>query len=284
MARPLRIEFPGAIYHVTSRGNALLAIYEDDQDRHSFLKALQEVIERYNWICHAYCLMDNHYHLLIETPEGNLSKGMRQLNGVYTQRFNRSHGRVGHVFQGRFKAILLDRESYLLELCRYVVLNPVRTGTLSFPEKYRWSSYRATAGLEKPPPFLTVDWVLSQFGRHRHQAERKYWEFVKAGMDQPSPWDKLQGQLILGSEDSLVKMKSLLGGKAALTEIPRAQRFALRPPLVMALPSGKLKDKEKRNKAVRDAHFRHGYSFIEIARHLGFHYTTISKIVNQKKL
>ena len=156
MARPLRIEFSGAIYHVTSRGNARCAIYEDDEDRRAFLSALDRVMVRFHWICHAYCLMDNHYHLLIETPEGNLSQGMRQLNGVYTQGFNRRHNRVGHLFQGRFKAIVVDRDSYLLELCRYIVLNPVRAGEVSRPEEYRWSSYRATAGLSPGAGFLAL--------------------------------------------------------------------------------------------------------------------------------
>lgn len=128
MARPLRLEFPGAIYHVTARGNARNAIFLDDEDRALFLGGLGEVVTRFGWLCHAYCLMDNHYHLLIETPEGNLSLGMRQLNGIYTQRFNQRHGCVGHVFQGRFKAIVVDRDSYLLELCQYAVLNPIRAG------------------------------------------------------------------------------------------------------------------------------------------------------------
>jgi len=281
MARPLRVGFPGAIYHVTSRGNARLAIYEDDQDRHSFLNTLQDVIERYQWICHAYCLMDNHYHLLIETPEGNLSKGMRQLNGLYTQRFNRRHDRVGHIFQGRFKAILIERESYLLELCRYVVLNPVRTGTVRWPERYRWSSYRATAGLEKPLAFLSVDWVLARFGTRRRQAEVKYREFVRQGVDLPSPWNEVRGQLILGSGEFLKEMKPLLEEKAELAEIPRVQRFAHRPPLNRLFPMSKREGREKRNRTIRNAHLKHGYSLTEIARHLGFHYTTISKIVNQ---
>ena len=126
MARPLRLEFPHALYHVTARGNAQQDVYLDDDDRELFLCVLAEVIDRFRWICHAYCLMGNHYHLLIETPDANLSLGMRQLNGVYTQRFNRHHNRAGHLFQGRFKAILVERYSYLLELARYIVLNPLR--------------------------------------------------------------------------------------------------------------------------------------------------------------
>ena len=160
MARPLRLEFPGAIYHVTARGNARNAIFLDDEGRALFLGCLGEVVARLGWRCHAYCLMDNHYHLLIETPEGNLSRGMRQLNGVYTQCFNRRHGRVGHVFQGRFKAIVVDRDSYLLELCRYVALNPIRAAMVAQIEHYAWSSYPATMGLAECPAWLETDWVL----------------------------------------------------------------------------------------------------------------------------
>jgi len=133
----MRIEFPGAISHITSRGNARLPIFEDHHDRNRFLSILEEVVKRYNWLCHGYCLMDNHYHMLVETKEGNLSLGMRHLNGVYTQSFNRRHDRVGHVFQGRFKSILVEQGSYLLELCRYVVLNPVRAGMVKHAGRYR---------------------------------------------------------------------------------------------------------------------------------------------------
>lgn len=143
MARPLRIEYPGALYHLTSRGNARASIYADDRDRRRFLDVLGEVVESYRWCCHAYCLMPNHYHLVVDTPLANLSRGMRQLNGLYTQRYNRRHSRVGHVFQGRFKGILVERESHMLELARYVVLNPVRAGIVGAPEDYAWSSLRA---------------------------------------------------------------------------------------------------------------------------------------------
>ena len=137
MARPLRIEYPGAVYHVTGRGNERKAIFREDQDRKAFLDTLHAVTLRYHWLCHAYCLMNNHYHLVIETPDGNLSLGMRQLNGVYTQGFNRRHKRAGHLFQGRFKAVVVQKESHLLETCRYVVLNPVRGRRVDRPD--RWS-------------------------------------------------------------------------------------------------------------------------------------------------
>ena len=150
MARPLRIEFAGALYHVTARGNARQDIYEDDDDRRIFLKYLARVCDRHEWLCHAYCLMPNHYHLLVETGKPTLSKGMMYLNGVYTQYYNRQHARVGHLFQGRFKAVLVEKDAYLLELSRYIVLNPVR-GVAKLAKGWLWSSYRATAGLAPSP-------------------------------------------------------------------------------------------------------------------------------------
>ena len=142
MARPLRIEYPGALYHVTSRGDRQEAIFDDDQDRTALLNVLSEVVSRFRWRCHAYCLMGNHYHLMIETPEANLTKGMRHLNGVFTQWSNRRHKRSGHLFQGRYKAILVDRDSYFLELARYIVLNPVRAAMVKHPRLWAWSSLR----------------------------------------------------------------------------------------------------------------------------------------------
>ncbi len=187
MARPLRIEFPGAVYHVTSRGNARADIFEDDSDRELFLKILGQVVKRFNWLCHAYCLMGNHYHLLIETPEGNLSAGMRQLNGVYTQAFNRAHHRDGHVFKGRFKAVLVEKESHLLELCRYVVLNPVRAAMVKQPEEYRWSSYLPTVGKGATPALLTTGWLLANFSTSLPESRRRFRQFVKEGMQGAEP-------------------------------------------------------------------------------------------------
>ncbi|MGD2083746.1 MAG: transposase, partial [Chromatiales bacterium] len=184
MARPLRLEFPGALYHVTSRGDGGEDIYIDDTDRAHWLVVLGQVCERFNWLVHAYCLMSNHYHVLLETPDGNLSRGMRQLNGVYTQRFNRAHERVGHVFQGRYKAVIVQKETYLLELARYVVLNPVRARMVRSAREWPWSSYRATAGQAARPPWLATDWLLAGFGRTRSLAQTAYRDFVSQGKGQ----------------------------------------------------------------------------------------------------
>ncbi len=284
MARPLRIEFPGALYHVTARGNAQQDIFIDDEDRERFLNVLDRFVSRFHLLLHAYCLMDNHYHLLLETPEANLSKALRQLNGVYTQAFNRRHGKVGPVLQGRFKAILVDRDGYLLELCRYVVFNPVRARITRKPDTYRWSSYRASAGLAPVPPFLTTDWLLSQFGKQRAAALRRYRAFVAEGMGQDSPWGQVQGQVLLGGQAFVERLRPGLRDKRLLKEIPRRQRFSARPSLAKLFASGRLTDRDHRNQAIRRAHLEHGYSLSEIGRVVGLHYSTISRIVNQDGL
>ena len=281
MARPLRLECPGAVYHVTSRGNARQAIFLDKDDRESFLGVLASVVARFKWLCHAYCLMENHYHLMIETREGNLSWGMRQLNGVYTQVFNRRHTRVGHLYQGRYKAILVEKEAHLLELCRYVVLNPVRADLVKRPEEWGGSSYRATAGEAKKPVFLEVDWVLSQFGRRRAEAQKAYRRYVLEGLQGKSPWERLKGQILLGTEDFLARLREPLRGKDLLREVPRGQRYVARPALAEIF-RGKRGRREKRNdEIIYRAHVDHGYRMGEIADHLGVHYTSISRAIRR---
>lgn len=279
MARQLRLEFPGAIYHVTSRGNAQNPIFLDDADRALFLASLGEVVERFGWLCHAYCLMDNHYHLLIETPDGNLSLGMRQLNGVYTQRFNRHHGRVGHVFQGRFKAIVVERDSYLLELCRYVVLNPVRAGMVTQIERHAWSSYPATMGLTECPDWVETDWLLGQFAKTRAVARRRYAAFVAAGKGLSSPWSAVKGQALLGSETFVEKMRPLLECASNLKEIPRTQRLLHRPSLESLFTNTVQGDKALRNETIKKVFLDYGYSMAAIARYVGVHYSTVSKVI-----
>jgi len=223
MARPLRLEFPGALYHITSRGNARGLIFDDDHDREKFLEVLGGVVKNHRWLCYAYCLMGNHYHLLVETPEDYLSRGMRQLNGIYTQTFNRRHNRSGHLFQGRHKAILVEKDTYLLALCRYIVLNPVAAGMVAGPENWPWSSYLVTSGGAPAPELLAIDWILAQFARDRLDACRRYAEFVYQGFDQPSPWEKVRGGVLLGDEAFIDQFHPLLMEKRNLEEVPRLQ-------------------------------------------------------------
>ncbi len=206
MSRPLRLEFPGAVYHVTARGNAGQAIFADDADRVRFLELLGREVEQQRWRCHAYCLMGNHHHLLLETPEANLGRGMARLNMAYSQWFNRRHRQGGHLFQGRYKAILVEKDSHLLELCRYVVLNPVRAGMLEFSRDWRWSSYRATASRRDAPHWLTTQWILEQFGGEAGRARRAYRRFVEDGKGAAPPWREVRGQMFLGGEAFLWKM------------------------------------------------------------------------------
>ncbi len=268
MARPLRIEYPGAVYHITTRGNAYQDVFLDDTDRERFLEILGEVIERFNWLCHGYCLMMNHYHLLIETVDPTLSRGMRQLNGVYTQVFNRRHKQVGHLFQGRYKAILVEKEAYLLELSRYIVRNPVRAKMVAAPEEWEWSSYRATVGLVEPPPFLTTDWILGQFHNEREKARRLYREFVTEGIDR-SPWRELKGQIYLGTEKFI---KSIPKPGVKLNEVPREQRLINRLTLEEIFA-----DADTRDEGILAAYRDHGYTMWEIAEFLGVHYATVSR-------
>jgi REP element-mobilizing transposase RayT len=274
MARPLRLELAGGLYHVTSRGDGREDIYLSDNDRAVWLEVFAQVCQRFHWVCHAWCQMSNHYHLLIETPEANLAKGMRQLNGVYTQRFNRLNDRVGHVFQGRYKAILVERDSYLLELARYVVLNPLRAGMVKRLESWPWSSYLATCGQTPPPEWLQTNWILAQFGRQRASAIRKYVQFVHEGARLPSVWAQLQGQIYLGSETFVEKMQAKIAREPALDEIPRAQRRALIQPLA------DFERRYDRNEAMARAYLSGKHTLAAIAKHFGVHYTTVSRVVS----
>jgi REP-associated tyrosine transposase len=286
MARPLRIEYPGAVYHITARGNARQDIFLENADRSLFLRVLAHTVTRYNWLCHAYCLMGNHYHLLLETPDPNLSLGMRHLNGVYTQRFNRKHSRVGHVFQGRFKSVLVEKEVHLLELCRYIVLNPVAAKMVFHPSEHPWSSYNFTAKSIKKPTFLSIDWVLGQFSKKRRDARRLYQEFVVGKYDgnNDNPWKKLVGQVILGSDDFVTYIQDLIAEKKEIKEIPKLQRYSGRPPLSRLFSVGSLNNKKKRNESICNAHLSYGYTLKEIGEYLGIHYTTVSRIVNNDKI
>ena len=278
MARPLRLEFAGALYHITSRGDRREDIFEDDADRADFLSVLGDVCAQHNWVCHAYCLMSNHYHLLVETPDGNLSKGMRQLNGVYTQHFNRRHSRVGHVFQGRYKAILVDKDDYLLELARYIVLNPVRAQMVRSAKDWGWSSYRATAGQAESPEWLQTDWLLAAFGSRKGKAMETYRRFVAEGKNQPSPWQGLRNQVYLGDERFVERMQRRIDEQKVLSEIPVTQRR--RQAKTLAYYERKA---GSRDEAIISAYASGGYTLKEIGDYFGLHYSWISRIVEKAK-
>lgn len=232
MARPLRLEFPGALYHVISRGNERAPIFVDDFDRSDFLNLLGSVVLKEALRLHSYCLVGNHYHLLIETPAGHISRGMHYLNARYAQRFNRRHKRCGHLFEGRFKAIIVQRQLHLLELHRYIVLNPVRAGLVLRAEDWRWSSYRATSGRAPAPPWLQIDWTLSQFGQTAAEGRRAFVEFVEAGVEQSPATGPVRNQVFMGGDDFLARMRNRIDEKPRDTEIPLTQRTPNAPELI----------------------------------------------------
>ncbi|MDD3656344.1 MAG: transposase [Atribacterota bacterium] len=280
MARPLRIEFPGAVYHITARGNAKQNIFYKESDFANFLTILCKVVKRYHFILHYYCLMYNHYHLLIETPEGNLSRGMRQLNGVYTQYFNKKHQRVGHLFQGRYKAILVEKENYLLELSRYISLNPVRANLVQNLEEWNWSAYRQFIGLSNRISCLSTDWILGQFGIERNMAINAYKNFILSGVDKKSPLQNIKGQIFLGSNYFTENVANLVEKHAELSEITRKQLYASRPSL-QEIFQNKNNEKIQIEKEIYKAYQKYGYTLKEIAQYLSLHYTTISRIIKK---
>lgn len=203
MARPLRILYPGAFYHVTSRGNERKEIFKSKRDREKFLEYLESASIRYQAVIHVFCLMDNHYHLLLETPAGNLPQIMRHINGAYTTYFNVKRNRFGHLLQGRYKAILVDKDEYAKELSRYVHLNPVRANMVDIPEEYEWSSFSYYIGNRRPPQWLFRDFILKFFGYDISSAQKKYHHFVKTAVngDNGNPLDDVVSSTILGSPD-----------------------------------------------------------------------------------
>lgn len=279
MTRPIRIEFSGALYHVTARGNRRENIYDDDIDRNRFLKILGQVITDANWLCYAYCLMDNHYHLVIETPDGNLSKGMRQLNGVFTQTSNRRHARSGHLFQGRYKAILVDSDSYLMELTRYVVLNPVRVGIVDNPGAWPWSSYNAMIGEVATPPWLAKDRLLAQFAAQRKKAVQHYIQFIAQGIGQESIWMHLNRQVFLGDDNFIRRMQEKIKGKSDDINIPQVQRRSPAKPLAEIAKAHKSRDR-----AIVAAYKTGEYSYQDIGAFFNLHFTTVGNIVRANRV
>ncbi|MDX8406012.1 MAG: transposase [Mariprofundus sp.] len=274
MVRPLRIEYEDAMYHVTSRGNHQNDIFFDDADRHAFLEILTSVVRDFAWLCHGYCLMGNHYHLIIQTPHANLCSGMRQLNGVFTQYSNRKHGRSGHLLQGRYTSIIVDADTYLLALSRYVVLNPVRAGMVDDVSQWAWSSYRATAGLVAVPALLTTEMILDAYSTNSINAQQRYTEFVADGLHKPAVWLALQQQIFLGQDDFVADVQHKAVESAYNSNIPKAQQ---------RMPATALADieamYEERNKAIVAAYQTGAYSYDQIALYFHLHASTVGRII-----
>lgn len=281
MSRPLRIEFPGAIYHVTSRGDRREPIFDDDRDRQVFLEIVGAALDRFDACALAYCLMDNHYHLVLLTRRANLSMLMRHLNGVYTQTYNRRHHKVGHLLQGRFKAILVDRDAYLLEVCRYVDLNPVRANMVQHPFDWPWSSYRAHVAGQPPQPWLDTlavhGYLLGRDVANSRDAKRaalRYAKLVEQGKDVHLRDDALKQQIYLGDDSFIERMQTLLEPeRARTTEVPRIQRRGRKDTIQAYLKAC------ERNEAVARACHEGGYTLSAIAQEVGLSVSRVSRIV-----
>lgn len=232
MARPLRIEFPGAFYHVMNRGNTGMNIYRSERDREKFLEYVGEAVKRYGIKVHTFCLMTTHYHFLIETPHANLSQAIKWINVGYAVYFNRKRRRFGHLFQGRFKAVLVDADEYLKHLSRYIHLNPVRARMVEHCRDYPWSSYRALGGYVASPEWLETDWLLSLFGQDRDTAKKRYRNFVESVENGKieNPSDDVVGGVVLGRDDFVnwVK-KTFLSKESNSKEIPQLKILKPRP-------------------------------------------------------
>ena len=224
--------------------------------------------------------MKNHYHLLVETPEGNISRGMRYINGVYTQYFNKKNERVGHLFQGRYKSIVVDKESYLLELIRYIVLNPLRAKIVKDQEKYEWSSYQSIVGLSKRPEYLYTDFVLSQFSNEKKKAIEFFKRFVADGIGGEDPEKSLVGELILGNRKFINNLKNILKSKRDQKEIPRMQRYADEKSLDEIFKM-EVKERIQRDKLIYKSYIEYGYTMKEVSEYLGVHYSTVSKAIKR---
>lgn len=276
MARPLRIQYEGAFYHITARGNEKKDIFTNDTDRNKFIQILESVAEKYGWLIHAYCLMSNHYHLLVETPLKNLSAGMRQLNGVYTQSFNKRHRRIGHLFQGRFKSYLLEKERYLLEVCRYIVLNPVRARIVNDPIEWEYSSYGKTSGDRRRYKYLYPDLILSFFSDSLTGAQKGYIKFIKEGMGKESPFKEAHGGFILGGE-KFVKSVMEKNKNIDCEEITKSERYIGRPSLRDIFAE------KERDEGIAVAINQWGYTLKNVGKYVGLHYAWVSKIAKKAK-
>ncbi|QMU56569.1 MAG: addiction module toxin RelE [Candidatus Mycalebacterium zealandia] len=267
MARPLRVEYQNAYYFVTSKGNASQRVFISSDDGKLWMNTFESVCSRFGWICHAYCLMGNHYHIVVETPKANLSAGMRQLNGVYTQAFNRKHNRSGHLFTGRFNSVIFQKEKYLKRVIRHTLSNPVRKGLITSPVQWKWSSCRASSGKESVS-FINPLAISSIFG-----GGTEFEKFISTP-EQNSIRSEIKNQIYLGDRDFIERSSKFASVKHS-KEIPAEQRMTLKS--VKRFVSG-ITD---RNEAVFAAYRSGEFSMKEISDHFGIHYSTVSRIVSE---
>jgi len=240
MARPLRVEFEGALYHLTGRGNARQRIFADEKDCAKFVQLLVESLQRYDIMLHGYVLMGNHYHLIAETARANLGRWMHWLTTAYTVYFNRRHHRVGHLFQGRYKSIVVEAEGYLLSLSRYVHLNPVRGKVIGRGDpvhrrkrlrEWRWSSYRGYGGLARAEPWVNQERILDEIGGALKERRLRYRRFVEEGLlrEIENPFEAVQWQTALGREHFLQRLRDHVERKGqAHREMPALRQLQRR--------------------------------------------------------
>lgn len=282
MGRALRIEYPGAHYHVTSRGNERKDVFKSRKDREQFLTYLESAVTRYGAVIHAYCLMTNHYHLLIETPDGNLARIMQHINGAYTNYFNMKRKRSGHLFQGRYKAIVIEADEYATLLSRYIHLNPVRAGMVERPEDHPWSSYLDYIGIRKHPEWLTTTFILNYFGTKKagFSAYRRFAEELR-DKDYESPFAGVVASTMLGSESFICELAAMHAvDKQRDRELPAAWRLATKPSLPAILDAvGEVSDKDRvrKNAAIYLCHRFSGAGLKAIGEQFGVKESAVSQ-------
>lgn len=275
MTRPLRIEFPNALYYVASYGHRCQAVYEDEADREIFLDILAAAVQRFHWRCYAYCQATSKYELLVATPQPNLSAGMRYINGVYTQTTNRRHRRDGHVFKGRYKAILVQPDRYLLDMAVQIVLTPVRDAMVGFPGAWRWCSYRATCGDEFSPEWLAVDRLLGHLSNDAAEARKQYYLCVLNGIREKKPPCKVRQQLYIGEDDFIRRVQGYVKNPAD----PNVSHTQKRPPVPSLDEFAKLA--LTRNDAIAKAYRTGAYSYAAIARYFAMHPSTVCRVLRK---
>ena len=278
MSRPPRIEFPGACYYVTGRALQGRKAFQDDRDYRAFEQVLDSVVSRFNWLLQSFVLLPDHYHLVIEVPDANLSKGMRQLNGVYTQHYNRRHSSEGPLFHGRFKSVLFEKAAFLLPICRHTALNPNRLQLVTRTEDYHQSSYGALIGERAMPDMLHPDDLYQQVAKKSDRGPKAFKRYVEAQGGFDSPLNERSHQVLLGTDAFVERMQSLLQNTAKAKQAPK--QVGRRKSLKVIFRGVSQMTRLERNQRMRLAHLEYGYTLAEIGQHLGLHYTTVSKVVS----